>query len=379
MQCHYFDAAQCRSCTLLTQRYEEQLAGKERHLRSLLGGHRSLRWLPPVASPEEGFRNKAKMVVTGSAQNPVVGILDDRGRGVDLRDCGLHTAGLRAAFPLLAAFITRAGLAPYDIAARRGELKHLLVTESPDGELMARFVVRSQEPVSRIRKHLPSLLAELPQLRVVSLNLLPEHKAVLEGEHEILLTEQTALRMQLNGIDMFLRPQSFFQTNPTVAAAVYRQARAWVDEIAPATVWDLYCGVGGFALHCADPSRDVVGVEASVEAIASAELSRSQAALPGVRFQAGDATAYALTEPHAPGLVIVNPPRRGISPVLAAWLEASPVQHVVYSSCNAETLVRDLEAMPSLTPVQGRLLDMFPQTAHYEAVLLLERTPQHVR
>ena len=375
MRCHYFDAGQCRSCTLLTQRYEEQLAGKERHLRSLLDGHRALRWLPPVASPEEGFRNKAKMVVTGTAQNPVVGILDARGRGVDLRDCRLHTAGLRAAFPLLAAFITRAGLVPYDIAARRGELKHLLVTESPDGELMARFVVRSQEPVSRIRKHLPSLLAELPQLRVVSLNLLPEHKAVLEGEHEILLTEQTALRMQLNGIDMFLRPQSFFQTNPTVAAAVYRQARAWVDEIAPATVWDLYCGVGGFALHCADPSRDVVGVEASVEAIASAELSRSQAALPGVRFQAGDATAYALTEPHAPGLVIVNPPRRGISPVLAAWLEASPVQHVVYSSCNAETLVRDLEAMPSLTPVQGRLLDMFPQTAHYEAVLLLERNP----
>ena len=179
MQCHYFDAARCRSCTLLTQPYQEQLAGKEAHLRSLLGDRRSLQWLPPVASPEEGFRNKAKMVVTGTAQNPVVGILDDRGRGVDLRECGLHTPGLRAALPTFAAFITRADLTPYDVAGRRGELKHLLLTESPGGELMARFVLRSQEPVSRLRKHLPSLLAELPQLRVVSANLLPEHKAVL--------------------------------------------------------------------------------------------------------------------------------------------------------------------------------------------------------
>ena len=185
--------------------------------------------------------------------------------------------------------------------------------------------------------------------------------------------------MELNGIDLFLRPQSFFQTNPTVAAAVYRQTRDWVDEIAPSVVWDLYCGVGGFALHCADPSRDVVGVEASVEAIASAQLSAARAGLAKVRFQAGDATAFALAEPQAADLVIVNPPRRGIGAELAAWLEASSVQRVVYSSCNAATLARDLDAMPSLAPVRGRLLDMFPQTAHYEVVVLLQRTANGVR
>src|SRR5690606_36359050 len=144
-----------------------------------------LRWLPALTGPDEGFRNKAKMVVTGTWQEPVLGILGSGGQGVDLRGCGLHEPVVREALPVLAAFVTRARVDPYDLATRRGELKHLLVTGSPDGELMVRLVLRSQEPVTRLRKHLPWLLTELPHLRVVSVNLQPEHKAVLEGEREI--------------------------------------------------------------------------------------------------------------------------------------------------------------------------------------------------
>ena len=131
-------------------------------------------------------------------------------------------------------------------------------------------------------------------------------------------------------------------------------------------MWDLYCGVGGFALHCASPDRDVTGIEMSEEAIVSAATSRDELGLPGVRFAAGDATAFALAAAAPPDMVIVNPPRRGIGHDLAAWLEESGVRHVVYSSCNAESLARDLAAMPSLRPTRARLLDMFPQTTHYE-------------
>lgn len=373
MQCDYYDAARCRSCTLIEQPYAVQLSGKERHVADLLGEHPDLDWLPPVASRESGFRNKAKMVVAGTAAEPTLGILDAVGHGVDLRECGLYSAQMHAALPEVADFVTRAAIAPYDVPGRRGELKYVLLTESPDGELMLRFVLRSQEPVARIRKHLPSLLAVLPQLVVVSVNLQPEHKAVVEGEREILLTEQESLRMRVNGLDLHLRPQSFFQTNTEVAAALYRQARDWVDDAAPASVWDLYCGVGGFALHVARPDRDVTGIEVSAEAIASAELSSREAGLPRVRFAAGDASAFALASTDHPELVVVNPPRRGIGPELAGWLEASEVRSVVYSSCHAPSLARDLAAMPSLRPRVARLLDMFPQTAHYEVVTLLER------
>lgn len=377
MQCSYYDAGACRSCTLLEQPYARQLAGKQARARELLAAHAGAEWLPPVTSAESGYRNKAKMVVGGTAQHPTLGILDRAGNGVDLRDCRLHTPGITAALPVLAAFVARAGLSPYDVPRRRGQLKHVLVTEAPSGELMVRFVLRSPGPVETVRSHLPRLLEALPQVAVVSVNLQPEHKAVLEGETEVVLTDRTSLPMRLGEVDLHLRPQSFFQTHTAVATALYAQAQEWVDALAPRSVWDLYCGVGGFALHCAAPGRRVTGIETSVEAVRSARTSARDAGLVDVEFVAGDATAFALAATQAPDLVVVNPPRRGIGADLAGWLETSDVgsdvRSVVYSSCNAVTLARDLAAMPSLRPVQVRLLDMFPHTEHFEVVTLLQR------
>jgi 23S rRNA (uracil747-C5)-methyltransferase len=367
VQCSYFDAAACRSCTLMGQPHVLQVEDKERHVRDLLGS--DVEWLPPVLGPERGFRNKAKMVVGGTLDRPTLGILDRTGAGVDLQGCGLYPPALSRIFPLLQQFVTLAALTPYSVPERTGELKNVLVTLSPDGELMVRFVLRSTESVPRIRKH----LSALGDVAVVSANILPEHKAVLEGAEEIVLTEAKTLRMRVNGIDLHLRPQSFFQTNTDVAAALYRQASQWVDEVDPASLWDLYCGVGGFALHCAAPHRQVTGIEISAEAIASAQTSSDELGLTGIRFEAGDATAFALRAAAPPEMVVVNPPRRGIGPELSGWLETSGVRQVVYSSCNAQTLARDLAAMPSLRPTRARLLDMFPQTTHYEVATLLQR------
>ncbi|GHJ58865.1 23S rRNA (uracil(747)-C(5))-methyltransferase [Nocardioides sp. OK12] len=385
MQCDYFDAGACRSCTWMGRPYAEQVADKQRHVEGLLApalaGRRPVAWLPAVTGPEEGFRNKAKMVVAGTLDAPTLGILGADGRGTDLRHCGLHEPGLHDALPVLAEHVVRARLAPYDLTTRRGELKHLLVTRSPAGELMVRWVLRSTEPEARLRKHLGWLTDRLP-VAVASINVQPEHKAVLEGEREIVLTDAATLEMRLEvgaGLRLHLRPQSFFQTNTAVATALYEQARAWVDETAPASVWDLYAGVGGFALALAAPGRAVTGVEIAPEAVASAQQSAQQSAgeagLEQARFVAADATAWALEQPAAdhPDLVVVNPPRRGIGPALTGWLESSRVRHVLYSSCNAATLARDLAALPSYDVEAARLLDMFPQTTHHEVLVRLRR------
>ncbi len=375
MRCGYFDAGVCRSCTLLAQPYPQQLDAQARHVRDVLGDPTGVTWLPTVASAEAGFRNKAKMVVAGTPDAPTLGILDPHGHGLDLQGCPLYPAAVSATFASLTELVARARLTPYDVPSRTGELKHVLVTGSPDGEVMVRFVLRSTEALARIRKHLPWLRERLPSLVVASVNVQPAHAAVLEGDREILLTERATLRMHVNGLDLHLRPRSFFQTNTAVAAALYRQAVAWSDEADVASVWDLYCGVGGFALHLARPGRTVVGVETSAEAVASAEQTARDAGLPGTRFLAGDATAFALAaDGHdVPDLVVVNPPRRGLGEPLSRWLDESGVPRVLYSSCHAGSLARDLAHMPSLRLVRAQVLDMFPHTTHHEVLTLLER------
>lgn len=205
--------------------------------------------------------------------------------------------------------------------------------------------------------------------------MLPEHKAVLEGETEAVLTEESLLPIRLRDLTLLLGPRSFFQTNTVLAQALYDQAAAWADEADPTVVWDLYCGVGGFALHLAGPGRRVVGVETSPEAVAAARgaAARMTSRTPagGVTFVVGDATRP--LDAPAPDLVLVNPPRRGIGPDLAAWLETSPASHLVYSSCHVDSLALDLGRMSSWRVRAGRVVDMFPQTRHVETVLLLQR------
>lgn len=373
MYCPHFHARRCRSCTTLTTPYAEQLRAKQARCEQQLAACTELQWLPAVASDEGGFRNKAKMVVSGKVEAPLLGILGADGRGVDLRDCGLYPPSLQSSFGPMADLIRRARIAPYNVEQRRGELKYLLVTESPDRELMLRLVLRSTAAVDAIRRELPELLRQLPRLAVVSVNLQPEHKAVLEGDEEIVLTERSELALRLNDLTLYLRPQSFFQTNTEIAEALYAQAREWVDERAPRSVWDLYCGVGGFALHAASAWRDVTGIELSREAIASADRSRDEAGLRRLQFVAAEATAYVRQASAWPELAIVNPPRRGLGAELAALLDASTIDTLIYSSCNAESLARDLQAMPGFVARQARVLDMFPQTEHYEVILRLER------
>jgi 23S rRNA (uracil747-C5)-methyltransferase len=379
MQCDYFDAGRCRSCTLMGTPYADQLAAKQHRAASALAEVAPhLTWLEPARSAASHYRNKAKLVVGGHAGRPTLGILDERGRGVDLRRCGLYEPGLAATFDALHRFVADLGLEPYDVPARRGELKYLIVTHSPDGEQLLRFVLRSDRHLTELRAALPGLLADLPSVRVVTANLHPEHKAVLEGETEVPLTGQTLLPMRVGDATLLLGPRSFFQTNTAVAAALYRQARDWVDAADPAVVWDLYCGVGGFAVHAAAPGRVVVGVETSSDAVDAARAAvrpRPDAGGPASAdqptFVVGDATTADLSP--APDLVVVNPPRRGIGADLAAWLDGSSADRVLYSSCNVDSLARDLAAMPSLSPVAGRVFDMFPQTPHTEVMVRLER------
>ena len=120
MQCDYYDAHVCRSCTLIELPYPDQVRDKEEHCRELLAAHDGLRWLPSVRSPEAGYRNKAKMVAGGTLERPTLGILDAAGRGVDLRECAVCAPGIRDVLPVLARFVTRAGLVPYDVPRRRG-------------------------------------------------------------------------------------------------------------------------------------------------------------------------------------------------------------------------------------------------------------------
>ncbi|CAI0768797.1 23S rRNA (uracil(747)-C(5))-methyltransferase RlmC [Serratia liquefaciens] len=374
MHCALYTAGTCRSCQWLEKPYPQQLTDKQHHLQSLLAERDVAHWLAPIAGEQSAFRNKAKMVVSGSVERPLLGMLHRDGTPVDLSGCPLYPASFAPMFAVLKSFIARAGLTPYNVARKRGELKYLLLTESThSGGVMLRFVLRSESKLAQLRAALPWLQQQLPQLRVISANIQPVHMAIMEGELEIPLTEQQALEEQFNQVPLYIRPQSFFQTNPKVAAELYATARDWVRALGIESMWDLFCGVGGFGLHCAQTDTRLTGIEISAEAIACARQSAKTLGLQQVNFQALDSTKFATAEGSVPQLVLVNPPRRGIGKDLCDYLNQMAPGYILYSSCNAETMAKDIGMLPDYRIERVQLFDMFPHTAHYEVLTLLVR------
>lgn len=414
--CQLHDASLCRSCPNLDLPLAQQLQLKQSAVQATLAGQvETAAWLEPFASAPSHFRNKAKLAVSGTTHAPVLGLVDRFDNGTDLTSCPLHVNEIKAALAPLTRAITHMGLQPYSIVKRRGELKHVLITASANGQLMVRFVLRSTAQLPAIRKGAPRLQSELPGLRVLSVNIQPRPSAILEGEREIILSQDSTLDMPLylpelgadgvvvnnkkSVLPLVLPPQSFFQTNSDVAAGLYAQARAWARDYAGGqagaltgepgagrahsdatqssqSIWDLYCGVGGFALALAQPGAQVLGVEVSAPAIDGARAAAAQLSLtsPQVRFEAGDASvldASGQVYGHdKPDLLVVNPPRRGIGE-LAASIEDSGIQRVLYSSCNPASLAKDLEVMSSYRVRRARLFDMFPHTNHAEVLVEL--------
>ncbi len=373
MHCALYDAGRCRSCQWLELPLTQQLADKMANLRELLAGHPAATWIAPVSGPETAFRNKAKMVVSGSVERPLLGMLHRDGTPEDLTDCPLYPPSFEPVFAALKPFIARAGLTPYNVARKRGELKYLLLTESQQGGMMLRFVLRSVAKLEQLRAALPWLQQQLPQLKVITANIQPVHMAIMEGEQEIFLSDQQALAENFNGVPLWIRPQSFFQTNPMVASQLYATARDWVRALPVNHMWDLFCGVGGFGLHCATPQMRLTGIEIASEAIACAKQSAAQLGLTNLHFQALDSTQFATHEDDIPQLVLVNPPRRGIGAELCDYLSRMAPPYIIYSSCNARTMAADIDRLQGYRLERVQLFDMFPHTAHYEVLTLLVR------
>lgn len=377
MQCALHASGLCYSCQWIDKPYSQQLREKQQDLVELLSDLPVGTWLNVITSSESECRNKAKMVVSGSVERPLLGLPMKNSIAVDLCDCPLYPKSMRDVFPVLKQFILKAGLTPYNVARKKGELKFILLSQSRNnGAMMLRFVLRSDAKLTQLRNALPWLQQILPQLQVISVNIQPVHMAVLEGETEIMLTSQDALEERFNSIPLYIRPRGFFQTNPDVAEKLYATARDWVSELNIQSMWDLFCGVGGFGLHCAKDSKiKLTGIELSTEAIECAKRSAQSIGLSDIHFDALDSTQFAESkfQQDKPDLVLVNPPRRGIGSELCQYLSQMSPNWIIYSSCNAQTMAKDIHELSGYQIVKVQLFDMFPHTAHYEVLTLLQR------
>jgi len=195
---------------------------------------------------------------------------------------------------------------------------------------------------------------------------------VTAGESETTLAGDSTLIDKIGSFAFEISANSFFQTNTAGAAKLYETVKHYAELSGSETVLDLYSGTGTIPILLSDAAREVIGLEMAPSAVADAENNCRQNQIENCRFIPGDIRETLPAISRRPQVVIVDPPRAGMHPAVAAQLLALMPERIVYVSCNPATLARDLALLKDayrLKEVQP--VDLFPHTFHIESVAKL--------
>jgi 23S rRNA (uracil1939-C5)-methyltransferase len=348
--------------------YERQLASKSEQVAEALrriGDLEGFELEEIVAASEQWrYRNKLEYSFGELDGEPILGF-HARGRWdlvVDVDDCHLASEAGNAARNEVREWARLESVPAFDRRAGRGVLRNLVVREGRrSGQIQTRLVTAQRS---------------FPKPPVDLHTIVADDSGDSEGPTGVLGKEY--LREQLCGLQWEISPSAFFQTNTEMAERLYAVAAEYAGLSGRERVFDLFCGIGTIGLTMAADAGEVWGLEIVPEAIVDAERNAELNGIKNARFLAGNARTGVrplLEQAGKPDVIVVDPPRAGLSQKMVRRVIECEAAKIVYVSCNPTTLAPNaaqlVEAGYRLTRV--RPVDMFPQTPHIECVALLEK------
>ena len=380
--CTHYPA--CGGCRFQDLAYEAQIAAKEGQVLEALRRIGGLTEPPlePILPAVEVFHYRNKLEYSFTQTPSGVGLgFHKAGRWdevLDIERCWL-TTDLGNALRLAVRDWARSEQLPaYNQAEHTGYLRHLVVREGRNtGQALVQLVT-APGSLKAARESFVETLRRFPEVRSI-------HWSVNERPAEVtnlptkLLWGEDAIEEELNGLRFRVRPNAFLQTNTAMAERLYGIAVECAALTGEETVYDLYCGIGTIGLTMAREALTVWGVEVSEESVACALENAQLNGIANTAFFAGE-VADSLEEladrAGKPDVVVVDPPRAGLSGKALRRMARLEAPRIVYVSCNPTTLAGNVKTLQDdwgYRLERVRPVDMFPHTPHVETVALLTR------
>jgi 23S rRNA (uracil1939-C5)-methyltransferase len=312
------------------------------------------------------YRNKLEYSFGERDGEPTLGF-HARGRWdlvVDVDDCRLASERGNAARNAVRDWAQLESVPAFDPRGREGVLRNLVVREGwRTGQIQTRLVTSA---------------TRFPKPPVDLHTAIEGDSGGTDGPTGVLGEER--LREELSGLQLEMSHGAFFQTNTEMAERLYAIAAEYAGLSGSERVFDLYCGIGTIGLTMAKRAGEVWGLEIVAEAIADAERNAESNKIENAHFMAGSARTGVrplLEKAGKPDVVVIDPPRAGLSQKIVRRVLECEAKKIVYVSCNPTTLAPNAAQMVEAGYALKRVkpVDMFPQTPHIECVALLERNP----
>jgi 23S rRNA (uracil1939-C5)-methyltransferase len=335
-----------------------------------------------IASPKEWrYRNKVQVPFALQRGRVAAGFFaPGTHRIVEFDDCLVQSPESVAIVRVVKEFAARHRWEIYDEDRHSGWLRHLLVRTNSKGEALVSIVTKTPSFPMR-HAFLQDLLKKCPHVIGVHQNIQPARSHVILGRRWEPVWGAFHIEEKVLGCVVSNAPGSFAQVNTEAAELLYEKALEEARLSKDVAVLDLYCGGGALTIAAAKRSRFAVGIEAVPSSIRDAQENARRNNVSNVHFLLGE-TETVLQRPlrelsHVDPkklVVLIDPPRSGCDARVLDAIKRLRPQRVVYISCNPATLARDLKILaPEYVPESTTPVDMFPQTAHIEAVCRLER------
>ncbi len=386
-QCPHFGI--CGGCTYLTMKYENELKLKETQVKDLLDKavEGEYKWEGIKGSPVfEGYRNKMEFSFGDEFKDGPLSLgMHKRGSMFDVvytDSCYIVDEDYRKILKATKEYFEKTGYKFFHKMRHEGYLRHLLVRKAKHtGEIMVALVTTSSEKPD-LEPYKDMLLSLSLDGELVSIlhTVNDSVSDVVKSDYTEILFGRDYINETLLGLSFKISEFSFFQTNSLGAEVLYSTVRDFIGDLSEGgvpdkTVFDLYSGTGTITQLMSPVSKKVIGVEIVEEAVEAAKDNAKLNGIDNCEFICGDVLKAIDDIPEKPDFIILDPPRDGIHPKALPKILNYGVDRIVYVSCKATSLMRDLEVIQAAgyRVERAACVDQFPWTANIETVVLLNK------
>jgi len=367
---HY---SRCGGCQFQHVSYEGEIGIKEAFLKEILTRQAKVDIEPESIYPsplEWGYRTKSEHPLAPGRKRPLLGYFERRTHNVvDVFECPVLAPGSMENLVRIRQIISESSETVHDEHTGKGNLRYVILKHSNKGETLIGFVTLSETLAG---KTLAALMKSMDDLAGIVLNVNPDPGNRILGETTQVISGNGHVTEDVHGLELRVSFNSFFQANRKQAERIVTLVREFLEPEKNDVVVDAYAGVGMIGLSLAKDVKEIYAVESEPMAVSDGRRNALKNDLGNVTWLEGEASST--LEGLKYDLLVLDPPRKGLTDKVTAAVIDSRPRRISYVSCNPVTWARDIQPLiqNGYTLKRLAMIDMFPRTAHLELVSLLE-------
>ncbi|WP_312472471.1 23S rRNA (uracil(1939)-C(5))-methyltransferase RlmD [Neobacillus sp.] len=380
--CPVYD--QCGGCQLQHMQYDQQLKEKrdiviqslERHTKLAID-KLDIRETIGMEDPW-GYRNKSSFQVRQKDNKVLAGLYGlNSHQLIDIDQCAVQHAQTNEATATVKQILEDLKIPIYNEKSRKGIVRTIVTRVGVQtGELQI-VLITAQKELPKKDVILQEIQKSLQNVKSVVQNINGQKTSLIFGEETVPLAGEEFIQETLGDLQFELSARTFFQLNPSQTIKLYNEVKKAAGLTGKEKVVDAYCGVGTIGLWLADQAAEIRGMDILPESIDDAKKNAKRHGFTNTKYVPGKAEEVLpkwFKKGWKPDVVVVDPPRTGLDGQLIQTILQVQPEKLIYVSCNPSTLAKDIHTLSSKYDVKYiQPVDMFPQTAHVEAIILMTK------